>query len=137
MLEGGNRGDPLYRIRDSLDPRRPPLDLVGSIELRKSQRVAAHPLAVRLPHLDVAAAHRTVVCGRGNRRIPLRESQGDRQYCPPCDRDDPASFWSEPMTNAHHEQRGRSWLKLILSDVHFWIPIAVLIGGLLVLSWIQ
>lgn len=41
------------------------------------------------------------------------------------------------MTNAPREQGGRSWLKLILSDVHFWIPVAVLIGGLLVLSWIQ
>lgn len=26
---------------------------------------------------------------------------------------------------------------LILSDVQFWIPVAVLIGGLLVLGWIS
>jgi hypothetical protein len=32
---------------------------------------------------------------------------------------------------------GRNWLKLILRDVHFWVPVVVLIGGLLVLRWIQ
>jgi hypothetical protein len=33
--------------------------------------------------------------------------------------------------------RSRSWLTLVLQDVHFWIPVAVLIGGLLVLRWIS
>ena len=36
-----------------------------------------------------------------------------------------------------HEQRGRSWLSLILSDVQFWVPVAVLVAGLLVLRWIS
>lgn len=31
----------------------------------------------------------------------------------------------------------RRWASLILSDVQFWIPVAVLIGGLLVLGWIS
>jgi hypothetical protein len=31
----------------------------------------------------------------------------------------------------------RSWLGLVLRDVQFWVPVAVLIGGLLVLAWIQ
>jgi hypothetical protein len=30
----------------------------------------------------------------------------------------------------------RSWLALVLRDVQFWVPVAVLIGGLLVLRWI-
>jgi hypothetical protein len=30
-----------------------------------------------------------------------------------------------------------SWLKLVIRDVQFWVPVAVLIGGLLVLRWIQ
>jgi hypothetical protein len=30
-----------------------------------------------------------------------------------------------------------SVLRLILRDVQFWIPVAVLVGGLLVLSWIH
>jgi hypothetical protein len=31
----------------------------------------------------------------------------------------------------------RSWLRLVLSDVHFWVPFVVLIGGLFVLRWIH
>jgi hypothetical protein len=31
----------------------------------------------------------------------------------------------------------RSWLGLIVRDVQFWVPVVVLIGGLLVLAWIQ
>jgi hypothetical protein len=31
----------------------------------------------------------------------------------------------------------RSWLSLIVRDVQFWVPVVVLIGGLLVLAWIQ
>jgi len=33
--------------------------------------------------------------------------------------------------------RPRGWLSLVLHDAHFWIPVAVLIGGLLVLRWIS
>jgi hypothetical protein len=33
--------------------------------------------------------------------------------------------------------RSQSWLGLILRDVHFWVPVAVLIGGLVVLRWIS
>jgi hypothetical protein len=38
----------------------------------------------------------------------------------------------------HHprEPRSRSWVRLVLGDIHFWIPVAVLIGGLFVLAWI-
>lgn len=28
-------------------------------------------------------------------------------------------------------------LNLILRDVHFWVPVVVLVGGLLVLNWIK
>jgi hypothetical protein len=31
----------------------------------------------------------------------------------------------------------RSWLGPVLRDVQFWVPVVVLIGGLLVLAWIQ
>lgn len=41
------------------------------------------------------------------------------------------------MSNDHREQRSRSWLGLVLRDVQFWVPVAVLIGGLLVLRWIS
>jgi hypothetical protein len=29
-----------------------------------------------------------------------------------------------------------SWTRLVLRDVQFWVPVVVLIGGLLVLRWI-
>jgi len=31
----------------------------------------------------------------------------------------------------------KSWWSTVLGDIHFWVPIAVLIGGLLVLRWIS
>lgn len=31
----------------------------------------------------------------------------------------------------------RSRLGLVLRDVHFWVPVAVLIGGLFVLRWVH
>ena len=40
-----------------------------------------------------------------------------------------------PMRDAR--QQPRSWLRVILSDVHFWVPVVVLLGGLLVLRWIS
>ncbi len=30
-----------------------------------------------------------------------------------------------------------AWLGLVLRDVQFWVPVAVLAGGLLVLRWIS
>jgi hypothetical protein len=29
------------------------------------------------------------------------------------------------------------WLKTVLSDIQFWVPVVVLVGGLFVLRWIQ
>jgi hypothetical protein len=33
--------------------------------------------------------------------------------------------------------RAQKWVSLVLRDVHFWVPVAVLIAGLLVLRWIS
>jgi hypothetical protein len=41
------------------------------------------------------------------------------------------------MNDDGHERHQRNWLRLIVSDVHFWVPVAVLIGGLFVLRWIH
>jgi hypothetical protein len=30
-----------------------------------------------------------------------------------------------------------SWLGLVMRDVHFWVPVVVLIAGLVVLKWIS
>jgi hypothetical protein len=40
------------------------------------------------------------------------------------------------------EQNGRtdptrSWMTIVLTDTHFWVPVAVLIGGLLLLRVIR
>ena len=35
------------------------------------------------------------------------------------------------------EQHSRRWMGTVLRDVQFWVPVAILIGGLLVLRWIQ
>ena len=34
-------------------------------------------------------------------------------------------------------ERTQGWVSLVLRDVHFWVPVAVLIAGLLVLRWIS
>ncbi|MEK7401893.1 MAG: hypothetical protein AABZ80_05965 [Gemmatimonadota bacterium] len=41
------------------------------------------------------------------------------------------------MNLDRHEQHSRNWLSLVLHDLHFWVPVVVLVGGLLVLKWIR
>lgn len=41
------------------------------------------------------------------------------------------------MSDNLREQRSGGWLGLVLRDVQFWVPVAVLIAGLLVLRWIS
>ena len=43
------------------------------------------------------------------------------------------------MTLPNDERAGmsRRRLSLILRDVQFWVPVAVLVGGLLVLRWVH
>jgi hypothetical protein len=41
------------------------------------------------------------------------------------------------MPTAHDKKRSRSWVGLVARDVQFWVPVAVLIAGLLVLRWIH
>ncbi|MGB4783157.1 MAG: hypothetical protein WAQ77_00450 [Candidatus Acidiferrum sp.] len=31
----------------------------------------------------------------------------------------------------------RNWVAIVLTDIHFWVPVAVLIGGLLLLRFIH
>ncbi len=35
------------------------------------------------------------------------------------------------------KQSSRSWLNLVLRDVQFWVPVAVLVVGLIILRWIS
>jgi len=34
-------------------------------------------------------------------------------------------------------KESRNWLKSVLTDVHFWVPLLVLLGGLLLLRFVQ
>lgn len=43
----------------------------------------------------------------------------------------------EPTPERAPGPRGRVSLGLIVRDVHFWIPVVVLIGGLFVLQWMR
>jgi hypothetical protein len=40
------------------------------------------------------------------------------------------------MDDSRRDSRSRSWLALVLSDIQFWVPVIVLVAGLLVLRWI-
>lgn len=42
-----------------------------------------------------------------------------------------------PMSDDRREQHSNRWLGLVLRDVQFWVPVAVLAAGLLVLRWIS
>jgi hypothetical protein len=41
------------------------------------------------------------------------------------------------MTDNRRGQTSSSWLGLVLRDIQFWVPVAVLAGGLFVLRWIS
>jgi hypothetical protein len=41
------------------------------------------------------------------------------------------------MSEDRHAQQSGRWLGLVLRDVQFWVPVAVLVAGLLVLRWIS
>ena len=37
----------------------------------------------------------------------------------------------------HETGTHRKWISVVLRDAHFWVPVIVLAGGLLVLRWIS
>lgn len=41
------------------------------------------------------------------------------------------------MSDGERVESKKNYWSAILTDLHFWIPALVLIGGLLVLHWIQ
>ena len=47
-----------------------------------------------------------------------------------------ASFTKQDMQPTDNRE-ARNWLTSVLTDVHFWVPVAVLIGGLLLLEYIH
>jgi hypothetical protein len=41
------------------------------------------------------------------------------------------------MQTDDRTENTRGWLLNVLTDIHFWVPLVVLIGGLLLLRWIH
>ncbi len=41
------------------------------------------------------------------------------------------------MNATEPDPNTRSWWTSVLSDIHFWVPVAVLMGGLLLLRFIR
>ena len=41
------------------------------------------------------------------------------------------------MDDVRHESASPRWISLVLRDVQFWVPVIVLVAGLLVLRWIS
>jgi hypothetical protein len=41
------------------------------------------------------------------------------------------------LSDDSREQDSSSWLGRVLGDAQFWVPVAVLVAGLLVLRWIS
>jgi hypothetical protein len=60
----------------------------------------------------------------------LRNDASPAQYCPPI-----AS--GEEMVPDSQRSRSKSWLGLVVRDPQFWVPVAVLAVGLVVLRWIS
>jgi hypothetical protein len=42
-----------------------------------------------------------------------------------------------PGTGNPTNKEPRNWLSCVLMDVHFWVPVLVLIGGLLLLRYVR
>lgn len=56
-------------------------------------------------------------------KMLLRDAADGKSICPPMTED--------------RAKDSRGLLSLVVHDVHFWVPVVVLIGGLLVLNWIH
>jgi hypothetical protein len=41
------------------------------------------------------------------------------------------------MERSKKSERPRNWMAIVLTDIHFWVPLVVLVGGLLLLRFIQ
>jgi len=41
------------------------------------------------------------------------------------------------LENSGQGELARPWWNSVLTDIHFWVPVAILIGGLILLGWIR
>jgi len=41
------------------------------------------------------------------------------------------------MSDDRRDRHSASWASLVLRDAQFWVPVGVLVAGLLVLRWIS
>ena len=59
----------------------------------------------------------------------LRGDASPPQYC--------AGLAGDGIVTDTRSERSKSWVGLVMRDVQFWVPVAVLAAGLLVLRWIS
>jgi hypothetical protein len=59
----------------------------------------------------------------------LRDDASPPQYCAPTA--------TGAGVNDDRSERPKSWPALVLRDPQFWVPVAVLAAGLIVLRWIS
>lgn len=59
----------------------------------------------------------------------LARARQSSQYCAPTA--------GEDTMIDDRDRKSSNWLSLVLRDVQFWVPVAVLAAGLLVLRWIS
>ena len=60
----------------------------------------------------------------------LRNDASPPQYCPP-------NALGEQTVPDSQSARSNSWLSVVVRDPQFWVPVVVLVAGLLVLRWIS
>jgi hypothetical protein len=41
------------------------------------------------------------------------------------------------MEPEHRTDESKSWIASVLTDIHFWVPVVVLAGGLLLLRFVH
>lgn len=49
----------------------------------------------------------------------------------------PSRLTVSMMDDPRHDRGSPGWIALVLRDVQFWVPVIVLVAGLLVLRWIS
>jgi hypothetical protein len=59
----------------------------------------------------------------------LRNGASPPQYC--------AHRALEKVVTDAENTRSKNWVGLVLRDIQFWVPVAVLVAGLVVLRWIS
>jgi len=91
--------------------------------------------------LQSETRHQPVLVGFAIRAEHGDQAEDDATLCTGCCDDFSwifAIFGGIENTGQNDEREPTGgWMKNVLTDIHFWVPVAVLVGGLLLLKSIQ